>query len=415
MITRRTPRRTIWLLAVAYGLTIANLYYCQPLLPQMARSFAATSPVGHLTTAGQLGYALGLVLIVPLGDIVRRRRLVCLLLLVETVALVVTAAAPTVGALLVAGAAIGLASASVVNILVSYAATLAADHERGRVIATMLGGGLAGVLLSRTVAGLTAGLLGWRALFLAAAAVTLLLTGALARAMAPSAAAVPIGYAAQLRATARLAMSEPVLRRRSLIGACVFGAFGTFWATVAFLLAGPPYRYGGAEIGLFALAGVAGPVVAKLAGRAADRGWQRPLTGGLLVTGTVAFGLIAVGGRSLGWLVAGLVLMDVAVQGTHLLNMSVVYGLAGGARSRIASVYMTFYTLGGVTGSAAGTAAYRVGGWVAVSAVGAAFMASGLAAWAREGRGGSTVRPLRGRATPSRAGDEPSPRSRAEP
>lgn len=379
----------IWLLAVAYGLTIADLYYCQPLLPQMARSYASASSVGNLTTVGQLGYALGLVLVVPLGDIVRRRPLVCLLLLVESGALTVTAAAPAVGVLLAAGALIGLASASVVNILVPYAATLAAEHERGRVMGTMLSGGLAGILLSRTVAGVTAEIFGWRALFLAAAAVTLLLTGALARTMESSAAEVAIGYTTQLRATVRLAVSEPVLRRRSLMGACVFGAFGVFWSTVAFLLAGPPYRYGEAAIGLFALVGAVGALAAKVTGRAADRGWQHPLTGTLLVLGLASFGAIAIGGQSLKWLVVGLLAMDVAVHGTHLLNMSVVYGLVDGARSRIASAYMTVYTLGGVAGSAAGTAAYRLGGWAAVSATGAAFMAAGLVAWARDGYRGS--------------------------
>ncbi|GAA2309690.1 MFS transporter [Actinomadura luteofluorescens] len=384
---RRTPRRTVWLLAVAYGLTIANLYYCQPLLPQMSRSYAASS-VGYLPTVVQVGYALALVLVVPLGDIVRRRPLVFLLLLAEAAALVATATAPTAGALLVAGTVIGLAGAGVVNVLVPYAATVAADHERGRAVATMLSGGLVGILLSRTIAGLTAEFFGWRVLYLAAAAVTLLLAAALARVMPPSAAEVPIGYAAQLRATLRLARSEPLLRRRSLIGACVFGAFGVFWTTVAFVLAGPPYRYGEAEIGLFTLVGVAGAFAAKAAGRAADRGWQRPSTGVLLVLGVASFGATAAGAHGLAWLIAGLLVLDVAVHGTHLLNMSVVYGLVDGARSRVASVYMTFYTLGGVAGSAAGAAAYRSGGWAAVSATGAAFMAAGLAVWAGEARGG---------------------------
>ncbi|WP_141575493.1 MFS transporter [Actinomadura sp. WMMA1423] len=393
----RTPRRMVWLLAAAYGLTIANLYYCQPLLLQMAHSYAADSAVGYLPTAGQLGYALALPLVVPLGDIVRRRPLVCLLLLVDAAALAATAAAPTAGALLAAGAVIGLASASVVNILVPYAATAAAGHERGRVVATMLGGGLVGILLSRAVAGLTAAYFGWRVLYLASAAMTLLLAAVLARAMAPSAAEVPIGYGAQLRATARLAAREPLLRGRSLIGACVFGAFGVFWTTVAFLLADPPYRYGEAEIGLFTLVGAAGALAARVAGRAADRGRQSAWTGGLLILGVASFGAVALGDRSLAWLVAGLLVMDVAVHGTHLLNMSVVYGLVDGARSRIASVYMTFYTLGGVAGSAAGAGAYRSGGWTAVSATGAAFMAAGLAAWAREQhRAAKEPRPGRG-------------------
>ncbi|MES9605707.1 MFS transporter [Actinomadura sp. NPDC000929] len=404
---RRTPRRTVWLLAVVYGLTIANLYYCQPLLPQMARSYAASS-VGYLPTVGQVGYALALVLVVPLGDIVRRRPLVCLLLLAETAALAATATAPTAGVVLLAGTVIGLASAGVVNILVPYAATVAADHERGRAVATMLSGGLAGILLSRTVAGLTAEVFGWRALYLAAAAGTLLLTAALARVMPPSAAEVPIGYAAQLRATLRLATSEPMLRRRSLIGACVFGAFGVFWTTVAFMLAGPPYRFGEAEIGLFTLVGVAGAFAAKVAGRAADRGRQRASTGVLLVAGAVSFGATAAGSHGLAWLIAGLLVLDVAVHGTHLLNMSVVYGLVDGARSRVASVYMTFYTLGGVAGSAAGAVAYHSGGWGAVSATGAAFMAAGLAAWAGEAREGRVGEAREGR-VPGRASAAPRP------
>lgn len=380
---RRALSRRAWLPAVSYGVTIANLYYCQPLLPEMSRSYSSAAEVGYLPAAGQLGYALGLVLVVPLGDVVRRRPLVCLLLLVEVVALVVTSVAPTAGVLLAAGTVIGLAGASVVNILVPWTAAHAGEHERGRVIATMLSGGLVGILLSRTIAGLAAEAFGWRALFLAAAVVTLLLTGALARALPPDPAEVAIGWGAQFRATLDLAVSEPLLRRRSLIGACVFGAFGVFWATVAFLLSGPPYQYGEAEIGLFALAGAAGALMARTVGRAADRGRQRQVTGALLVVGVASFGVMAFGTQGLVWLVAGIVAMDMAVQGVHLLNMSVVYGLVSEARSRVASVYMTIYTLGGVAGAAAGTVAYRLGGWIAVSATGALFMALGLIVWAR--------------------------------
>src|SRR5690606_26871810 len=177
-------------------------------------------------------------------------------------------------------------------------------------------------------------------LFLAAAVVTLQLTGALARALPPDPAEVAIGWGAQFRATLDLAVSEPLLRRRSLIGACVFGAFGVFWATVAFLLSGPPYQYGEAEIGLFALAGAAGALMARTVGRAADRGRQRQVTGALLVVGVASFGVMAFGTQGLVWLVAGIVAMDMAVQGAHLLNMSVVYGLVSEARSRVASVYM---------------------------------------------------------------------------
>jgi len=375
--------RTIWLLALTNGLTVANLYYCQPLLPQIAASFSGGAGVGSLVTLNQVGYALGLVVVVPLGDILRRRLLVCALLCVQVVALAVTAAAPNAGLLLIAGTVLGIATSSVLQILLPYAATIAAEHERGRAVGTMVMGSLTGVLLSRTVAGLIGEVAGWRGMFVLAAVVTALLAVMTARVMAPAPPELTIGYRAQLRETVRLAVTEPVLRRRSMIGACVFAAFGAFWATVAYLLAGPNFRYGGAEIGTFALVGAAGAIVARPSGRAADRGWQRPLTGVLLALGLLSYAALWAGERSLPWLIAGVLVMDVAIAGTHLLNMSVVYGLVQGARSRIASVYMTAYTLGGVAGSAAGTAAFRAGGWSAVSAVGALCMLLGLAAWVK--------------------------------
>ncbi|MFD0689311.1 MFS transporter [Actinomadura fibrosa] len=383
-MTSARAARSIPLLALVNGLTVANLYYCQPLMPRIAASYGGSPLVGNLVATGQAGYALGLVLVVPLGDIVRRRPLACTLLLTQAAALLATAAAPGLPALLAAGLVLGLATSSVLQTLLPYAAGIAPERERGRAVGTMLTGSLAGVMLSRTVAGLAAEIAGWRAVFVAAAVVTVLLAVVLARAMESVPAEVELGYRAQLRATARLALAEPVLRRRALIGACVFACFTLFWATAPFLLAGPPYRYGDAEIGLIALVGAAGALAARPLGRVADRGSERPLTGGLLLLGLVSFVPLWAGATTLSWLIAGIVLLDVAVSGVHLLNLSVVYGPPGGARARIASVYMTAYTLGGVTGAAVGTAVYQHGGWGAVQACGAAFMAMGLAVWARD-------------------------------
>lgn len=365
-------------LAIVNGVTAANLYYCHPLLPQMAADLHAGAGLGVLAALGQLGYALGLVLVVPLGDIVRRRPLVIGLLCLDVAALATTAAAPNAATLLVAGTVIGVATSSVVQILLPHAAATAPPGERGRVVATMLGASLLGVLLSRTVAGLVSAAVGWRALFAAAAVGTLVLAATVAR-------RVPAGppdevrtYRDQLAATVKAA-ADPVLRNRAAIGACVFGCFGAFWATVAFLLAAPTFDLDVAQIGLFALVGAAGAFAARLAGRAADRGHQHRLTGALLAVGVVSFGALALGGTSLAWLVVGVLAMDVAIGGVHLLNMSVVYARATTART--ASVYMTAYTLGGVVGAAAGTAAYRVGGWPGVTVVGATGMVAGLLLW----------------------------------
>ena len=371
----------VLLLALACGLTVANLYYCQSLLPEIAKSFSASqSSTGGLVTVIQLSYGVALLTIVPLGDITKRRRLVCTLLLIEAAALGAASIAPSLALLLVFGAGVGIA-ACVVQILLPYAATIAGDHERGRVTGTVLSGLLVGVLLSRTIAGLLGQAFGWRTVFAAAGVMMLILAAILVRTMDAASAEVEIGYRDQLRATARLAQTQPVLRRRSVIGGLVFAAFSVFWATVSFLLARPPYHYNQAAIGLFALVGGAGALAAKLTGHAADRGREHITSGALLVLGVASFAAIALGRHDLVWLIVGVLFMDAAVQGVNLLNMSVVYNLSGGARARIASVYMTTYFVFGAIGSAAGTYAYRVSGWAGVSATGGAFVALALAIW----------------------------------
>ncbi|WP_330460603.1 MFS transporter [Streptomyces sp. NBC_00820] len=370
--------RTGRLLATAYGLTIANLYYCQPLLPQISRSIGPHA-ADHLIAVGQLGYALALILIVPLGDIVPRRPLLAVLLCADAAAVALTAAARTTGLLLTAGALIGLTAAAFVNTLIPYAATMAAPHERGRAVGTMLTGGLTGILLSRTVAGLVSQAVGWRALFTAAAVSTLLLAVVLTRALPPAPPDLPVPYRSQLHATLRLAATHRLLRRRTFIGGCSFAAFGVFWSTAAFRLSEPPYGYGPAQIGLLALAGAAGALTARPIGRAADRADRRRLTRTALVLGVASFAALWAGGHHLAWLLIGLFAMDTAVHATHLLNMSVVYGIDD-ARARLASVYMTGYTLGGIAGTALGPAAYTAGGWTATCLLGAAFLAIALTA-----------------------------------
>ncbi|MET8339095.1 MFS transporter [Streptosporangium canum] len=374
--SRTVSRKTVRLLATAYGLTIANLYYCQPLLAEISRSLGPHA-ADHLIAVGQLGYALALILIVPLGDIVPRRPLLAVLLCADAAALALTAAARTAGLLLAAGALIGLTAAAVVNILTPYATALAAPDERGHAIGTMLTGGLTGVLLSRTVAGLVSQVAGWRALFAAAAVVTLLLAVVLTRVMPPAPPDLALPYRAQLRATVRLAATHRLLRRRSFIGACSFAAFGVFWSTVALRLTEPPYEYGPAQIGLLALVAAAGAVAARPLGRTADRADRVRLTRAALALGAASFAALWAGEHHVAWLLIGLLAMDTAVNATHLLNMSVVYGIDD-ARARLASVYMTVYTLGGVIGAAAGPSAYAVGGWSATCLLGAAFLAIAL-------------------------------------
>jgi predicted MFS family arabinose efflux permease len=375
------------LLACATGAVVANLYYAQPLLHTIARQFGVReAAAGLVVTASQLGYAAGLILLAPVGDVVSRRGLVPIVLLASTAALSAMALAPGLPVLIGAAGAVGVTSV-VVQILVPLAAELAPDAERGRVVGRVMSGLLVGILLSRTVAGLVAAGIGWRGLYGLAAGLSVVLAVVLRRALPADGPRPGLSYGALLRSIGTLARQEPRLVRHAAYGALGFAAFSTFWTTAAFLLSGPRYGYSDATIGLFGLVGAAGALTASAAGRLADVGRGRVASlafGGAI---TLSFLLLAAGSRSLAALIAGIIVLDVAVQGLHVLNISEVYRLAPQARSRANSLYMTIYFVGGATGSAASTALYETGGWSGVVAFGAAtgvgIVVLWLATWRR--------------------------------
>ncbi len=404
MSARQTPaapgeglldRRLTLLLAVACGIAVANNYYAQPLLDAMATTFGVSqTAAGVVVTTGQVGYAIGLAAVVPLGDVLDRRRLVAGLAATCAVALAAAAAAPGL-AWLAAALLIASLTSVLAQVLIPFAATLAGEADRGRVVGTVMTGLLFGILLARTVAGLIADLAGWRAVYAVACALLVILGLVLHRRLPALAPASRLPYPRLLASVFALVREEPRLRGRAAIGALTFAGFSAFWSTMAFLLSGPPYGYGEAVIGLFGLFGVAGALAARRAGRLHDRGHGSGAVGALLVAGIGAFGLIALGERSLAALIAGIVVMDLAVQGVQVLNQSTVYGLRADARSRLISAYMTSYFAGGALGSAAGIAAYDAGGWTASAGVGAVAFALGLALWAAERRaaGGAVPTP----------------------
>jgi predicted MFS family arabinose efflux permease len=380
-------------MAFTCGAVVANLYYAQPLLHTIAvRLHTSQASASLLVTVTQLAYAAGLLLIVPVGDIVRRRPLFAAMLAVDTAAVLASAFAPNLQTLGALAVVIGLTSV-VVQMLIPFAATLAAPHERGQVLGTVVGGLLTGILLSRTFSGIVAQWLGWRGVFAIAAVVMAVTTIVLYRAMPDRPRELTVGYGTQLRAVLAVARSQPVLRWRTLIGACGFAGFSAFWTTVSFLLAGPHYRFSQLDIGLFALAGAAGALASAFGGRQLD---ARPqlrwaATGGTLVLQLVSYGLISLGGTQLRWLgltllVIGVLGMDAGVQGGNLVSQSVIYGLVPGARSRLTAVYMTTLFLGGAAGSAAGAHAYQLWGWGGASAAAAFFPAVALIGWLAVGR-----------------------------
>nr|WP_221243279.1 MFS transporter [Conexibacter arvalis] len=381
------------LLALASGAAVANLYFAQPLLDTIADALGtSTGLAGLVVTASQIGYAAGLLLLVPLGDLVERRSLVVRMLLVCAAALALCAAAPAFGVLALGIAVVGVTSV-VAQVLVPFAGDLAADDERGTVVGTIMSGLLIGILAARTLSGFVAELAGWRAVYALAAAVMVALALALRRALPVIAARTTTPYRALLRSIGTLVREEPVLRRRMAYGMLGMTSFTLVWTALTFLLSDRPYDYSEGTIGLFGLAGLVGALAAQGAGRLWDRGLGRAATASFWALVLVGWILCDLGAGSLAALIAGLVVLDAGVQGQHITNQSTIYALRPEARSRLTTAYMTGNFCAAAIGSALASALWGVGGWDAISAVGVATALIALALWAWERRAPAAVRP----------------------
>ena len=388
----------VLVLAAACGIAVANLYYAQPLLHELAAAFdASAAATGLVVTLTQAGYAAGLVLLVPLGDLVERRGLVVAVLGLAALALAGSALAGSLAVFELIALGVGCTTVAA-QILVPMAADLAAPERRGRVVGVVMSGLLIGILLSRTLSGLVAAALGWRTVYWVAAALMVGLATTLRLVLPRDLPARRLRYPALLRSTGSLLRSEPVLRRRALLGALGFAAFSVLWTTLAFLLSGTPYHYGLAVIGLFGLVGAAGALCANLAGHLADRGWARPATLAFSLFAGAAFLLMLPGRTLLLPLIAGIVLLDVGVQGIHITNQTLIYRLRGDARSRLTSAYMTSYFVGGAAGSATAGGVYAGWGWTGVCVLGLAIAAALVGVWAWD-----AARPSAGDAGPPEA------------
>jgi predicted MFS family arabinose efflux permease len=377
-------RQLVMLLAFTTGAAVANMYYAQPLLHTLGHAFGVgTATTGLLVTIGQIGYVLGLAFLVPLGDLVERRNLISLSLTALAAAQAVSAIAPSLAVFATAVLFVGVAT-FVGQVIVPMSAQLAAPHERGKVVGTVMSGLLLGVLLSRTLSGIIAGLFGWRVVFAFAAVAMLALAAVLRRALPRIEPTSDLPYRAALRSVLTLIRAEPVLRQRMLLGGSAFGAFSILWTSIAFLLSGvhgSHFHYGNTTIGLFGLAGVAGAGAAQVAGRLADRGHGAATTTATLALTLVSWLLLDLGGSSVLVLIVGIMVLDLGVQGTQISNQSAIYRLHANARSRITTAYMSAYFLGGVLCSSVTGALYAADGWSAVCAFGALVSLFGLATW----------------------------------
>jgi predicted MFS family arabinose efflux permease len=379
-------RSMVWILAVASAMAVANLYYIQPLLADMGRSFAVSeSAIGFVATLTQLGYAAGLLLIVPLGDAFDRRRLVMYTLLAVTVSLVGMAVAPSILILAIASFAVGLTTIAP-QIIVPFAASLADPKERGRVVGNVMSGLLIGVLLARTVSGFVGAQLGWRAMYWIAAALMIVLAVILRLILPKEQPRESMSYPQLLKSLGGLIRSEPVLRETSVFGALVFGAFSVFWVTLVFFLGTPPYHYGSEVAGLFGLVGIAGALSAAYAGKLADRIDGRIITGVMIALTLLAFILFWLVGQWLWGLIIGVILLDFGAQGTHISNQTRIYRLNPEARSRLNTVYMVSYFIGGSLGSMLGAYSWSIARWAGVCTVGTLMLVTALVVYVLRGR-----------------------------
>lgn len=377
-------RATVMLFACASGVSVANVYYAQPLLDALMRDFAIRpAAVGGVVTATQCGCALALLLVVPLGDLLERRRLVLVQALALAGALAVVGLAPSAAVLLAGMLLTGLLGTAMTQGLIGYAASAAGPNERGRVVGTAQGGVFIGLLLARVWAGGISDVAGWRSVYLCSAAVMLALAALLWRGL-PAVAAAPrrMRYRQLIASMLLLLRDDRVLQVRGSIALLMFAAFNIFWSALVLPLGAPPYALSHTAIGAFGLVGAAGALVAARAGRWSDQGHGQRTTGWALALLLAAWLPLALLEHSLWALALGIVLLDLGGQAIHVVNQSMILGRDAATLSRLVGAYMLFYAVGSGLGAIGTTAAYAAGGWQGVCALGAAVSALAFVFWA---------------------------------
>jgi predicted MFS family arabinose efflux permease len=376
-------RRTVGVMFAASAVCVANIYYCQPLLSEIGRSLGVSErSIGYLPMWTQAGTALGMFAFVPLGDMFPRRKLIVLLSALSGLTVAMMAMAPSLALVNAAGFAVGLTGV-VAHLILPFAAKLAPPARRGHVVGTVLSGLLLGILLARVVSGFVGDMFGWRAMYWIAAVAMFLLAGALRYALPYDHPEPGLKYGALARSILHLAATQPVLREAAIIGGMLFGAFSSFWATLVFFVATPPYHYGPRVAGIFGLVGAIGVLFAPWAGKLSDRKGPAFTVTLAILTSIASYAVFDAVGQRLWGLVAGVILLDLGVQAGHVANQTRIYALVPEARSRLNTVYMVTYFLGGALGSAIGAWGWTHYGWNGVCAAGAVqlLVALGVRGW----------------------------------
>jgi predicted MFS family arabinose efflux permease len=360
----------LWVMTLATGLVVANIYYNQPLLGDIANTFhISNGEAGQIAMFTQIGYATGLLLIIPLADMFKRKRLMLIDFAFIVVALLLAASAQKVWILAVSSFMVGVSSV-IPQILVAMAAHLALPAERGKKIGVIMSGLLIGILLSRTVSGFVGEHLGWRAMFYIAAGIMIVMWALIAWIVPEVEPEYKGTYASLMKSLVGIFKEEPKLRLAAFRGALCFACFSAFWTTLVFLLREPPFNEGSAVAGAFGLIGAFGALAASMIGRLTDKLNPNRLITYTLLMLLVSFVIFWLFGRSFTGLIIGVLLMDMGVQATHISNQAIIFSLNAKARNRINTVYMVSYFVGGSAGTFLASKIWGSYHWTGVCAIG---------------------------------------------
>ena len=360
-----------YLITIGCGVVVANLYYCQPLLGEFSRSFhVSEESASFVNICSQMGYGLGLFFIVPLGDMLARRGLLIWMHLFAALLLIGVGFSPNIQWLYFFSVCVGITSTAC-QVFIPLAMHLASDNERGKVLGVILGGVLTGILLSRSLSGFVAEFLGWQSVYFISAGFMVIMTFLTWKYIPGEEPSFKGTYWKLMRSLFSLFQEQPVVRESAWIGACLFGAISAFWATMAFFLEKPPYQYSLLIIGLFGIIGAGGALVAPFVGKITDKyGPFKPMKAGifLMLSGYV---ILFAAKSGIALMIIGIILIDMGLQSTHIPNLSRNYSLLPEARTRLNTIYMTFFFIGGTIGSSLGSIAWNKSGWagVCVSAI----------------------------------------------
>ena len=365
-------------MASACGICVASLYYNQPLLDQMRETFGASvTQIGWIPTLTQVGYAFGMLFLVPMGDMLERKSLIMIFTILSAIFCALCAIAPSFFLVAAASLALGLASMTP-QLIIPFAAHLSPDHERGKVVGTLLSGLLLGILLARTVSGFVGAAFGWRAMFGLASFILLILTAVLSVTIPKSEPTFNGRYTDLLKSVIGIFRTQPTLREASLFGGMLFGSFSVFWANLIHLMQSPTFDLGARAVGLFGLLGAGAALATPWIGSLTDKKDPRSATGIMIGVTILSFAIFLLSGSSLIGLAIGVLVMDIGVQAGHLCNQSRIFALIPEARSRIQTAYMFCYFAGGAFGSFIGSWAWTHYQWAGVCGAALAMLSVAL-------------------------------------